>query len=196
MSILDQSVGEIVEQDGRAVSRWTIPGSALDRRLIGFTIRVYGERPGPDTPRPPVVVVDGSDAYVVCRLLIRRHAGGQLACSFDADGMPTDVAIQGLGDVLGDLKACEAAGQELFRTLWLLREDVRHGGRLRLEQDPASGWREIADRAEALKRQNPRLTWPIIADRVVGSLSTLKKYRRRRRDELARKKTLRNVSQT
>jgi hypothetical protein len=58
-------------------------------------------------------------------------------------------------------------------------------GRRRLEDNPASDWRAIADQAEEIKRNNSKLTWAIIADTHFNlGASTLGKYRRKRRREL------------
>lgn len=49
-------------------------------------------------------------------------------------------------------------------------------GRRRLEDDPESDWREIAERAFELRRRRPGLKRPQIATQVGVSESTLKKY--------------------
>lgn len=68
--------------------------------------------------------------------------------------------------------------------------DALHGhgkrGRIRLEADRSSSWWEIAEEAEALKRQNPRLPWSVIAQNHCNvAPSTLSKYRAKRRRALA-----------
>ncbi len=70
--------------------------------------------------------------------------------------------------------------QRMIPGLPLLRRFIG-GGRPRLEESQSSGWREVAAKGEALKRQHPGLTWDQAAGRLGVHPDTLRKYRRRAR---------------
>jgi hypothetical protein len=71
----------------------------------------------------------------------------------------------------------------------LLRFVATHGGRQRLEDEPDGAWREIVDRAVALKQGRlRRYTWKQVIwnQKLPVSERQLREWRRRRRDELKR----------
>ncbi len=65
-------------------------------------------------------------------------------------------------------------GDEFLR--WLYR---RGPGRPPLEADPDAHWRRVVQKAEAYKRQHPRLSWAQVAANIGEEHETLRKWRRR-----------------
>ena len=149
--------------DALGVARWAVQE----------TLQRWSERGNGCTPEDVASLVDGL-LHVEGELGDALSAAAALGVLAPDPDMPPSASEPSVWDIeqLDDER--RTAWKER-RAKMRLRRYTR--GRDRLEDDPGSGWRELALNAEQLKRKNPDWEWGTIARRLRVASSTLRKYR-------------------